>query len=120
MNLALRLNLLFFYKYKGQDEFGNKYYEQRKTQINKKNKRLVNYKGIIEASKVPAKYHGWLHHYSDDFPKDNKKNFSWQKKHLPNLSGTQYAYKPKNINSKTNYANQNEEYKSWTPGEWFN
>ena len=120
MNLALRLNLLFFYKYKGQDEFGNKYYEQKKAQINRKNKRLVDYKGISEASKVPAKYHGWLHHYSDDFPKGNKKKFSWQKKHLPNLSGTQYAYKPKNINSKTTYANQNEEYQSWTPGEWFN
>ena len=72
MNIALRLNLFFFYKYKGQDEFGNKYYEQKKAQINRKNKRLVDYKGISEASKVPAKYHGWLHHYSDDFPKDNK------------------------------------------------
>ena len=36
MNLALKLSLFFFYKYKGQDEFGNKYYEQKKAQINKK------------------------------------------------------------------------------------
>ena len=115
MNLALRLSLFFFYKYKGQDEFGNKYYEQKKAQINRKNKRLVDYKGISEASKVPAKYHGWLHHYSVDFPKDNKKNFSWQKKHLPNLSGTRYAYIPKSISENFERNKQNREYKPWIP-----
>ena len=31
MNLALKLKIFFFYRYVGQDEFGNKYYEQKKT-----------------------------------------------------------------------------------------
>ena len=29
MNLALKLKIFFFYRYVGQDEFGNKYYEQK-------------------------------------------------------------------------------------------
>ena len=117
MNLALRINLFFFYNYLGHDEFGNKYYEQKKSQNNKKNKRMVDYKGINEASKVPAKYHGWLHHYSDDFPKTNKTRHKWQKKHLPNLSGTKYAYEPKNINQGFENSNKGREYTSWSPKE---
>jgi NADH:ubiquinone oxidoreductase subunit len=117
MNLALRLNLFFFYNYIGHDEFGNKYYEQKKAQSNKKNKRMVNYKGINEASKVPAKYHGWLHHYSDNFPKTSKSKHKWQKQHLPNLSGTKYAYEPKNINQGIEHSNKSREYTSWSPKE---
>ena len=29
MNLALKLKIFFFYSYVGQDEFGNKYYEDK-------------------------------------------------------------------------------------------
>ena len=84
MNLALKLKIFFFYRYVGQDEFGNKYYEQKKSDA-QKSKRLVRYNGLPEASKIPGKYHGWLHHYSEKFPSDNEKKHEWQKKHLPNL-----------------------------------
>ena len=33
MNLALKLKIFFFYRYVGQDEFGNKYYEQKNRMI---------------------------------------------------------------------------------------
>ena len=117
MNLALRINLFFFYNYIGCDEFGNKYYQQKKSQNNIKKKRMVDYKGINEASKVPAKYHGWLHHYSDDFPITNKIKHKWQKQHLPNLSGTKYAYEPKKLNQGFENSNKDREYTSWSPKE---
>ena len=45
MNLALKLKIFLFYRYVGQDEFGNKYYETKKAD-SKKLKRMVKYKGL--------------------------------------------------------------------------
>ena len=78
MNLALKLKIFLFYRYVGQDEFGNKYYETKKAD-SKKLKRMVKYTGLPEASKIPANYHGWLHYNSDEFPTNKKHKFSWQK-----------------------------------------
>ena len=114
MNLALKLKIFLFYRYVGQDEFGNKYYETKKVD-SKKLKRMVKYNGLPEASKIPANYHGWLHYNSDEFPTIKKDKFSWQKKHLPNLSGTRYAYIPKSISENFVRNKQNTEYKPWTP-----
>jgi len=50
---------------------------------------------------VPAIWHGWLHYTNDDLP-DNAHNHLWQKIHLPNLTGTKFAYSPSNSNSKNN------------------
>lgn len=114
MNLALKLKIFLFYRYVGQDEFGNKYYEKRKAD-GKKLERMVKYKGLPEASKIPAKYHGWIHYNSDEFPINNKHKFSWQKKHLPNLSGTRYAYIPKSISENFEKNKKDSEYKPWSP-----
>lgn len=45
----------------GQDSFGNKYYEIKGPETTNM-RRWVVYKGSPEASKVPAEWHGWLHH----------------------------------------------------------
>ena len=116
MNLATKLNLLFFYNYVGQDEFGNMYYERRKKQKNIL-KRMVRYKGIDEASKIPSRYHGWLHYYSDEFPSIQNNNFKWQKKHLPNLTGTLYACQPKSLKVKNDNKKKDCDYKAWEPKE---
>ncbi len=98
-----------FYNYKkiGIDEFGNSYF------IDKNNKRLVKYNGLAEPTKVPAEWHGWLHYNQEEPPQSNNihKKFSWQKIHLPNLTGTKLAYSPKiSSNKKTNSI-----YESWQP-----
>ncbi|MCH2546710.1 MAG: NADH:ubiquinone oxidoreductase subunit NDUFA12 [Alphaproteobacteria bacterium] len=82
-------------KYVGNDEFGNKYYELRKAPKRGRHTRWVMYKGLPEASKVPAYWHGWLH-YTHDAPMnvEESQRWDWQKPHLPNLSGTKYAYVP--------------------------
>lgn len=90
----------------GVDEFGNEYFQDRK------NKRFVVYKGISEPSKVPAEWHGWLHYATDIAPvKINTHKLSWQKIHLPNLTGTKYAYSPKNSET----VNTSAHYQSWKP-----
>lgn len=75
----------------GKDNFGNRYYENRKAESNGKRRRWVVYKGQAEPSKVPAQWHGWLHYMTDKLP---EKRYDWQREHLPNLTGTTFAYYP--------------------------
>ena len=79
---------LFSGKFVGEDEFGNKYY------TNKKGKRWVIYKNEVEASKIPTEWHLWIHFMKKQKPEKDMKKFSWQKKHSENLTGTNKAYKP--------------------------
>jgi NADH:ubiquinone oxidoreductase subunit len=74
----------------GEDVFGNVYYKERNGQ-----RRWVIYKGYAEASSVPAAWHGWLHHTVDTIPSDKDEEFAWQKPHLPNLTGSHMAHRPK-------------------------
>ena len=77
----------------GKDSFGNQYYRAKgKGGVER---RWVLYKGFPEASKVPPEWHGWLHYQSLSPPTvETIKRWPWGKKHLPNLSGTPYAYHP--------------------------
>lgn len=104
MQFIQQLKIKLFSKKVGDDEFGNSYYQ------NKSGKRFVVYKGIAEPSKIPAEWHSWIHYSCDIAPVKIKTNrFSWQKIHLPNLTGTKNAYFPKkeNLSSK--------KYEAWKP-----
>ena len=79
---------LFFGKLIGEDEFGNKYY------TSKKEKRWVIYKDEVEASKIPPEWHMWIHFLTNQKPQNDSHKFSWQKKHIQNLTGTDKAYMP--------------------------
>ena len=58
-------------------------------------KRWVVYNGEVEASRVPAEWHGWLHHTWDQPPtKAPLKHKAWEKPHQENLTGTAAAYAP--------------------------
>lgn len=73
----------------GSDSFGNKYFRERSGR-----RRWVIFNGLPEASKVPPEWHAWLHHTVDDAPVDGVPHHKWEKEHLPNLTGTPYAYHP--------------------------
>ena len=75
-------------KYVGSDVFGNKYYSSTK------GKRWVVYNGGVESSKIPPEWHLWIHYLKKNKPDPDKKNFSWQKQHEHNLTGTKKAHKP--------------------------
>ena len=97
------LKTFFSGKYVGKDEFGNKYYK------NKKDERWVIYKSNVEASKITSDWYLWIHHTINEIPKDNKKNYPWQKKHLENQTGSPNAYKPNKISK----INKHKKYESW-------
>lgn len=73
----------------GQDSFGNRYYREKNGA-----RRWVVFNGKPEASKVPPEWHAWLHKTTDEAPAGGVSHHKWEKEHLPNLSGTPYAYKP--------------------------
>ena len=98
-----RLTILFFGKFVGKDNFGNKYYQT------KKGKRFVIYNGEVDASKIPNEWYSWMHFTPNKIEKKNDfEKYAWQKPHQPNLTGTEEAYYPnknKDVNKK--------KYSSW-------
>ena len=61
--LGVRLWTLFQGHHVGNDEFGNRYYTDRK-----KRRRWVIFNGPAEASTIPPGWHGWMHHRTDTPP----------------------------------------------------
>lgn len=103
----------------GTDEQGNRYYEAKDASdsYDERKRRWVLYNGYAEASKVPAEWHGWLHYTFDEPPtKAPLKRRGWEKDHLPNLTGTVEAWRPKG-----SIANDGErpratgDYEAWSP-----
>ncbi len=80
----------------GEDAFGNRYYQDRRPPPpGGRRRRWVVYKGEAEASKVPPLWHAWLHHVIDKPPVDGAiERKPWEKPHVPNLTGTPFAYRP--------------------------
>ncbi len=75
----------------GEDTQGNRYYRDRRNP----KRRWVIYNGMVEASRVPPEWHGWLHNIVNDLPSETGyKPRAWEKAHLPNLTGTEMAYRP--------------------------
>ena len=98
------LKTLFFGKYVGGDELGNRYYKSKKDQ------RWVIYASDIEATKITADWFLWMHHTINEIPDNQKKKYLWQKAHLENQTGTSNAYRPSQI-SKQNSSKK--KYESW-------
>lgn len=84
----------------GTDEAGNRYFRSKckkdcaRVGRRGSQRRWVVYKGKAEPSKVAPKWHGWLHHMTDDLPSDDAPSYEWEAEHLPNLTGTLGAYHP--------------------------
>ena len=96
----------------GKDEFGNLYY-QNKGGV----RRWVIYNGTVEASRVPADWHGWLHHtYAEPPTKAPFKTKSWEQGHQPNLTGTANAYRPEGSLQKSGHRPAaTGDYQAWKP-----
>mgnify|MGYP001290859000 FL=1 len=95
MDFVTLLTLKLTAKQVGEDLFGNRYYEERRARQGKPCRRYVRYNGIAEASKVPADWHGWLHHTEPSPPPEGGyEKHDWQQQHEPNVTGTANAYRP--------------------------
>ncbi len=97
------LKTLFFGKFVGKDELGNKYYKD------KSDRRWVIYSNNIEATKITSDWFLWMHYTVDKIPSGKEKKFSWQKKHLENKTGTKESYRPTKIKKN----DQQKKYESW-------
>ncbi len=102
----------------GIDEFGNRYYEARNgAKLHGRPRRWTLYKGDAEASKVPPEWHAWLHHMTPEPLTDEAaKAKPWQKPHVPNMTGTINAYRPKGHDFKGGQrARATGDYEAWSP-----
>lgn len=81
----------------GTDRFGNRYYRLRgPSRRAGRQRRWVLYKGEAEASRVPPEWHAWLHHTTDaPLSETAAAQRPWRKEHVPNLTGTKAAYRPR-------------------------
>jgi NADH:ubiquinone oxidoreductase subunit len=88
--LGTRLHTAIVGTFVGEDEFGNRYY-QNKDGL----RRWVIYNGYAEASAIPPGWYGWIHKIVDELPTARPyQPHEWEKPHQPNLTGTSAAYRP--------------------------
>jgi len=121
MTITTRLHTFFHGRLVGTDQFGNRYYTEKraiKNQDQRKHaKRWVIYKGKAEPSKVPPQWHGWLH-YTLDAPltQPDQPHYIWEKPYIPNLTGTTGAYMPPGHLLKGGQrATSTSDYEPWKP-----
>ena len=94
----------------GEDEQGNVFYENRDG-----SQRWVIYNGAVEASRVSPEWHGWLHRTFDEPPtKSPLAHKTWEKPHVPNLTGTEAAYAPAGSLRRAT-AVERSDYEAWQP-----
>jgi NADH:ubiquinone oxidoreductase subunit len=103
----------------GKDEMGNRYYEAKdnRDSYDGRKRRWVIFEGYADASKVSPDWHGWLHHTFAEPPTTAPlKRRAWEKDHLPNLSGTPYAWRPKgSLAREGERAPATGDYQAWKP-----
>lgn len=96
----------------GEDSFGNRYYRQRGG-----DRRWVIYNGDAEASRIPPGWHGWMHYKTDVPPTEDRYSaHEWEKPHVPNLTGTAAAYRPRgSILTPQSRPEVTGDYDAWSP-----
>jgi len=105
----------------GEDGQGNRYYRTKGGAIDPTlhfERRWVIYNGLAEASRIPPEWHGWIHHTVDTPPTETSYNpREWEKPHVPNLTGTPYAYRPQGSTlASGRRPKATGDYQPWTPG----
>ena len=120
--LGTRLYTWFKGEAVGGDRFGNRYYREKgggnvHPDSLRKERRWVIYDGEVEASRVPPEWHAWLHHTVTAPPSpEGPARRSWEKEHLPNLTGTGAAYRPPGHTlAGGKRARGTGDYEPWTP-----
>lgn len=101
----------------GEDEQGNRFYEERRPSLEGRRRRYVIYKGLAEASRISSDWHGWMHYTLADPPTVTPlKRQKWEKDHVPNLTGTVRAYRPKGSLARGGVRQASSaDYEAWSP-----
>ncbi len=98
----------------GEDEQGNVYYRTAND-----SKRWVIFNGEVEASRVSADWHGWLHRTFDEVPSQKPLvHKDWEIPHQENVTGTALAYAPAGtIRAAGKAPLERSDYEAWSPAE---
>lgn len=116
MTIGTKLFTLLKGELVGTDMFGNRYFREKKPRKGARERRWVMYKGIVEPSKVPAEWHGWLHYTAANPPEGKVTRHVWEKPHQPNLTGTQGAYLPPgHLEKGARRSPTTADYQAWKP-----
>lgn len=93
---GLRFTLWKNSRFVGEDEEGNRYYEQvRGVGPNGKPRRYVVYPRLAEASLIPSGWHGWMHYKTDTPPSEETyQALPYEQPYQPNYTGTSKKYQP--------------------------
>ncbi|SPF82061.1 NADH:ubiquinone oxidoreductase subunit NDUFA12 [Pseudoprimorskyibacter insulae] len=94
----------------GEDEQGNIFYQTKDGK-----RRWVIYNGEVEASRIGADWHGWLHHTFKDAPTETPMAHKpWEKPHVENMTGSALAYAPAGSIRRESPADRRD-YEAWSP-----
>jgi NADH:ubiquinone oxidoreductase subunit len=101
----------------GTDAQGNTYHRSKKKLPDGRERRWVIYNGANDASRVPAEWHGWLHHSYDALPESHlAPSKIWEVDYSPNATGTAAAYRPQGaLERGGRRARATGDYEAWTP-----
>ena len=126
MKFLLRIYLFFRSTKVGGDQYGNQYFEAKRTDSFGRKKRFCLYSGRPEASKISPEWHLFMHYQVEAKDvKTNYKQHKWQKPFVPDITLTEVKYLPKNhplFSSKNNLfhssgAKNPFKIKIWKPSE---
>ena len=90
----------------GEDGEGNIFFRDKDDR-----RRWVIFNGEVEASRVSAEWHGWLHRTWDEKPLPKK---SWVIDHKPNVTGSLASYIPAGSLNRRNLK-ERRDYEAWSP-----
>lgn len=101
----------------GTDAEGNRYFRSKQPAANGRERRWVIYEGANDASRVPAEWHGWLHHSLDGVPESHlPPPRIWETAYTPNATGTVNAYRPMGALERGGHrARATGDYEAWSP-----
>lgn len=97
----------------GVDDYGNTYYTDKA----RKRRWVIFAEGPVEASRVPPEWHAWLHKTVDLTPLEQPPVVkTWEKPHVPNLTGSAGAYLPGgSLSSDDTRTKTAADYEAWSP-----
>jgi NADH:ubiquinone oxidoreductase subunit len=103
----------------GTDDFGNRYYRERRPARGRRARRWVIYKGNNDASAVPPLWNAWIHYTVDQVPSPgDAPKPDWHKPHRANRTGTPDAYRPAGHTLRGGHrAKATGDYEAWKPGQ---
>ena len=101
----------------GTDTHGNAYFRSKNVKDGQRERRWVIYEGSNDASRVPAEWHGWLHHSYEEVPESHlPPPRIWEADYTPNATGTQTAYRPQGaLEQGGQRPKARGDYEAWSP-----